>query len=704
MTNEKKEGVILIVDDNPTNLEVLLAALKEEGFRILVSVEGKLAIEQAERAQPDLILLDVMMPDIDGFEICRLLKDNVKTQDIPVIFMTALSETKKKAEGFDVGAADYVTKPLQHQEVIARITMHLTLRNLQRDLQEANAALRESEERYALAARGAKDGIWDWNLKTDEVYYSTRWKQMLGYADNEIQNHLDEWFTRVHPDDIESVQTAIAGHLEGNLLHYEAEYRMSSRDGSYRWIFSRGTAVWEEDGKHCRMAGSQTDITEEKLADGLTGLPNRILFTDRLERALERAKRNENYLFAVLVLDLDRFKIINDSLGHHIGDSLLIGVARRLESSLRKGDTVARFSAEFLVARHRGDAFTILLDGIKHESNAVSLAKRLEGEFRKPFNVNEQEVFATVSVGIAVGTKNALPQNPDDLLRQAETAMHHAKSLGKARIEVFDASMHTRIFSRLQLENDLRRVIERGELELYYQPIVSLQTGKITGSEALLRWHHPNRGFVSPAEFIPVAEETGAILPIGEWVLRSACAQNRAWQQTGFPHLQIAVNVSARQFQHQNLPELISKVLKETGLISHALKIEITEGLAMDDAEFTIATLNILSEMGVQISMDDFGTGYSSLSYLNRLPMDILKIDRSFVSDIDHDSEKAVLVTAILATVQSLNLKVIAEGVETKEQLAFLRSRGCDEIQGYLFSPPVPAAAFTELLKEGRCI
>ena len=721
MTDRKKKDVVLIVDDNPTNLEVLLAALKDEGFSVLVSVSGELAIEQAEYAQPDLILLDVMMPGIDGFETCRRLKADAKTKDIPVIFMTALSETEKKVKGFEVGAVDYVTKPLQHQEVIARITTHLTLRNLQRRLQEtnnvlheANEALRESEERYALALRGAKDGIWDWNLKTDEISYSARWKEMIGYTDGEIGNQADEWFRRIHTDDIDSVQAAITAHFKGDVSYYESEYRMSHKNGDYRWMLTRGVAVWDEDGNPYRMVGSQTDITEGKISDTLTGLPNRILFLDRLEQEIERSKRQEDHLSAVLLLDLDRFKLTNDSLGHQVGDQLLSQVARRLESCLRKGDTIARFSGEALVARLHGDEFTILLEGIRHASDAARVAERIQKEIRKPFDLNGNRVFTTASIGIAL-SRSGVPVDRDsstciaptqgcrdDLLREAETAMHRAKSLGKARHEIFDESMHTEVSSRLELENDLWQALERDECQLYYQPIVSVDTEKITGCEALLRWRHPARGFISPAEFIPIAEETGSILPIGEWVLRTACVQNRAWQDATHPHLQVAVNVSARQFQHQDLPQLVKKVLKETGIIPHALKVEITESIAMEDTDLTMAILNTLSEIGVQVSMDDFGTGYSSLSYLTQLPIDILKIDQAFVTDLPDDSEKAALATAILAMAQSLNLNVIAEGVETGEQLAFLRSKGCDEIQGYLFSPPVPAEEFTRLLENEK--
>jgi diguanylate cyclase (GGDEF)-like protein/PAS domain S-box-containing protein len=559
----------------------------------------------------------------------------------------------------------------------------------------AEDALRESEERYALAARGANDGLWDWNLKTGEIYYSPRWKSMLGYEENEIKNSLEEWFSRVHPEDIEKLKARIDLHLEG-LTPFENEHRMKHKDGTYRWMLSRGLAVRDAEGKVYRMAGSQTDITDRKVAemqllhdafhDALTGLPNRALFMNRLEHATERAKRRKDYQFAVLFLDLDRFKVINDSLGHLVGDQLLIEIAQRLVKCLRPGDTVARLG---------GDEFAILLDGIESVNDAIRVSDRIQKELMLPFNLNGQEVCMTTSIGIALNNRDY--NQPNDLLRDADIAMYRAKALGKARYAVFDTGMHTRAVELLHLEANLRRAIEQQEFRLYYQPILCLTSGKITGVEALLRWQHPQRGLVSPAEFIPVAEETGLIVAIGEWVLQTACAQSKTWQDMGLPPLFVAINLSARQFQHQNLLELIKKILKETGMTAQTLKLEITESIAMRDLDFSIPVLKELSTMGVQILIDDFGTCYSSLGYLNRFPINALKIDQSFVKDIPNNPDNAAIIKAIIAMAHSLKLKVIAEGVETEEQLAFLRSQACDEIQGYLLSHPLPAEVFARL-------
>ena len=687
------QGHVLVVDDNEMNRDVLSRRLKRRGYSVMDAEDGRTALELIEAENFDLVLLDIMMPGLNGFEVLEIIRATHSPSALPVIMVTAKDQSEDIAQALSLGANDYVTKPIDFRVASARIQMSLSLKR-------AQEALRESEERYALAVQGANDGLWDWNLKTGEIYFSPRWKSVLGYDDDEIRSHVDEWFNRTHPDDRNQVQADIAAHLEGASAHYESEHRILHKDEVYRWVITRGVAVRDTEGKPYRMAGSLTDITEGKVADALTGLPNRILFRDRLERAIERAKRRDDYGFAVLLLDLDRFKIVNDSLGHLIGDQLLVEIARRLESSLRSLDTVARSGKGHTVARLGGDEFTILLEEIKHVSDATRITERIQKEISLPVTLEGHEVSTTASVGIALSTPRS--ERSEDLIREADTAMHRAKSLGNARYEIFDSAMHAHVVAQLELESDLRRAVDQREFELYYQPIVSLETGAITGCEALVRWQHPDRGIVSPAEFIPLAEETGLILPIGEWVLRRACAQNRTWYDAGHSYMKVAVNFSARQFQHQNLPELIKRTLEDTDLPPTALKMEVTETIAMQNIDFTIPTMKALSEMGVEISLDDFGTGYSSLGYLTRFPLDILKIDRFFVKDITTDAGKAALTSAILALAKSLKLKVIAEGVESREQLAFLRARQCEEIQGYLYSEPVPADEFAELLREGK--
>ncbi|MBE9178053.1 EAL domain-containing protein [Oculatella sp. LEGE 06141] len=574
-------------------------------------------------------------------------------------------------------------------------------------------ALRESEERYALAVQGANDGIWDWNLRTNEVYYSPRWKSMLGYQDSEIGTTVDDWFERVHPEDLDWVKMKITAHLNGLTPYFENEHRMRHQDGAYRWMLSRGLAVRDSRGDATRIAGSQTDITGRKQAeerllhnafyDALTDLPNRALLVDRLQHAIHRAKRNPSYLFAVLFLDLDRFKVINDSLGHMLGDQLLVIIAQRLTNCIRPGDTVARLG---------GDEFVILLEDIKEVASAISVANRIQQELTQPFNLGGHEVFTTASIGIALSTLEY--DRSEDLLRDADTAMYWAKAQGRARHEIFSINMHTRAVALLQLETDLRRAVSTIQLDqsltepmprdapeflLHYQPIVALKSRHIIGFEALLRWQHPQRGMISPAEFVPISEETGLIVPLGTWVLREACRQMRYWQTqfTTIPPLTISVNLSGKQFT----PQLISQVnhiLNETGLDPSSLKLEITESVLMENADAAVTMLSQLKAIGIQLAVDDFGTGYSSLSHLHRFPIDTLKIDRSFISKIDRDGEQLAIVRTIMTLAWNLGMEVVAEGVETPKQLAQLRALQCEYGQGYLFSKPIASSEVINLV------
>lgn len=566
---------------------------------------------------------------------------------------------------------------------------------------QAQEALRESEERYALAVQGANDGLWDWNLRTHQIYFSPRWKSMLGYEESEIGHDPEAWLSRVHPDDRSTLQQRMNSHLAGETCHFESEYRLLHRDGSYRWFLSRGLAVRDAEGNVSRMAGSQTDITERKrveeqllhdaLHDGLTNLPNRALFMNRLKHAVESAQRRKDYLFAVLFLDLDRFKVINDSLGHIVGDQLLSLIAQRLQTSVRTIDTVARLS---------GDEFAILLEDVTGVNDVTYVAERIQAALAQPFALEGHEVFATVSIGIALS--DVSHHSAEDLLRDADTAMYRAKALGRSRYELFNPGMHTRVVALLHLENDLRRAVERQEFLLHYQPIISLANQRLIGFEALIRWQHPQRGLVPPAEFIPVAEETGLIIPIGQWVLQEACRQTQIWQ-TQYPRnplLMISVNLSGRQFSEPNLIGQIEQVLQETHLPAHCLKLEITESVIMENAESARTMLLQLKALGVNLSIDDFGTGYSSLNYLHRFPLDTLKIDRSFISQIDSDGEQLEIVHTIVTLAWNLGMDVIAEGVETAKQLAQLKALKCEYGQGFFFSKPMDTTAATALLAQ----
>ncbi len=557
----------------------------------------------------------------------------------------------------------------------------------------AEEALRDSEERYALAVRGANDGIWDWNLETGEIYYSNRWKSMLGLDDDEIPPTPESWFSRVHPEDLPKLRTRLDRHLSGATEMFEDEHRLEHRDGNYRWMLARGLALHGKSGTPFRIAGSQTDITDRKVHDPLTGLPNRALFLDRLERARARAKRGGRNLFAVLFLDLDRFKVVNDSLGHPVGDQLLVAVAGRVESCLRPGDTVARLG---------GDEFAVLLEEISEFDEAIEVASRVHSAFTHPFVAGDHELFVTVSIGIALGSSES--EDLSGLLRDADTAMYRAKIAGRGRSQVFTGEMRSEVLAQLQLENDLRRAIERREFEVYYQPILALKKAEIIGFEALVRWHHPERGLVEPANFIAAAEETGIIVPLGMWVLEQACRQLHAWREAdpAWAELTMSVNLSPKLFAQLHLVRDIIATLERSGLPPRLLKLELTEGILVHNPQAANAMLKELRALGIGVCIDDFGTGYSSLSYLTNLNVDVLKIDRSFINNLTNSGDGNEMVRNIVRMAAGLGLAVVAEGVETLHQREQLEAMNCEFVQGFHFSRPVDAdTVWRTLLSHG---
>jgi diguanylate cyclase (GGDEF)-like protein/PAS domain S-box-containing protein len=669
-----------------------------------VDVEWIASYEAAREAllggKHALCLMDYHLGARTGLELLRdTTAAGCKT---PIILLTGDDDMDVDVRAMEAGAADYLVKGQFECRLLERSIRYAMGFAVER--QRTLEALRQSEERYALAVRGANDGLWDWDLTTDRIYYAPRWKAMLGYEDDEIGDSPREWFGRIHDLDAQRVEAEVSEHLAGQSSHLQSEHRILHQDGTYRWVLTRGLAVRDAQGKPIRMAGSQSDITQRKSVedrlqhdafhDALTGLPNRALLLDRLGRAVERTKRRNELQFAVLFCDLDGFKFVNDSLGHQTGDQILIAVSRRLESCVRAGDTVARLG---------GDEFLILVDDFESEADVYNLAGRILAELQAPFVVNGHELVMSISIGIALsGTTSA---SPEEIVRNADIAMYRAKSRGKAGYVVFDESMHTSAASRLRMEIDLRQASVREELRLYFQPIISLRTGKISGFEALLRWQHPDRGLVAPDDFIPLAEETKLILPIGLWVIRSAAEQVKRWQKAFWmnPPLSISVNLSCRQFLSQDLVYQVERTLLETGLDPHCLKMEITESAIMEHVESVSSTLARLKALGVKLAMDDFGKGYSSLSYLHDFPFDTLKIDRSFISRIGVGGENTEIVRTIVSLANGLGLDVVAEGVETESQAAQLRALGCQYGQGYLFARPLPAESVAELLEKAPC-
>jgi diguanylate cyclase (GGDEF)-like protein/PAS domain S-box-containing protein len=682
------ERIFIAEDDGKVALNIA-ASLENLGYIVAGQADrGETTIQKVDEIRPDLVLLEIRIKgQMNGIEVAKHIHTNF---DIPVIFISAHADTATLQTAVLADAYGFMVKPFEERELKSNVTMALYKHSMTRKL-------RESEERYALAVRAANDGIWDWNLKTNEIYYSVRWKKMLGYKENEVGTSPNEWFKLVHPDDQKQVQAELVSHLKGVTPHFECEYRIKHSNGTYLWALSRGLVVRNADSTPYRMAGSQSDITTRKMAeerlahdavhDALTGLPNRVLFLDRLQNRLERTKRNPSDLFAVMFIDLDRFKVVNDSLGHAFGDQLLITVANRLKLCLRPDDTISRLS---------GDEFVILLDSVSDVNDARQVADRIKGKLITTTILGEVERSPTASIGIAIFNKSYLTAG--ELLRDADTAMYYAKAVGGNQYQLFDSTMHASAVELIQLEGELKRAVEREEWLIHYQPIISLVSGKPVGAEALVRWLHPQRGLLPPKEFIGVAEETGLILPIGEYVMRAACMQAKAWRETSHPGFWVSVNLSARQFQDKNVVEKVVAILSETGLPNDGLRLEITESIAVRDMEYTSKLINRLDALGIKTSLDDFGTGYSSLSYLKQFPLKVLKIDQSFIQDIQLNQKNESLITAIIAMARSLGLEVVAEGVEKDEQLTFLRSQLCDNVQGFLLSHPITAGELTKTL------
>lgn len=547
--------------------------------------------------------------------------------------------------------------------------------------------------------QGAGDGHWFWDLKTDKCKFSQQWAEMLDFGADEIPGRLEEWFNRIHPHYLPQVKEDLSAHLYGQTPRFQSQYRIQKRDGSYIWALSRGTAKRDENGNPIAIAGLQTDIThlvvaekqilDDAFQDRLTGLANRKAFMVRLERALEES-RNGGSLFAVIFMDLDRFKIINDTHGHMVGDQLLASTAARLRSCLRerRGDILARFG---------GDEFVALLEEIREPENAITVAQRFQRALRPPIKIGEHELSTGVSLGIAFS--NTGVKRAEDLLRNADTAMYRAKATRKGEIMVFNTEMHEEAIEAYSLESDLGKALDRGEFFLQYQPVLTLSTGRIIGAEALIRWQRSPDEVVSPANFIPLAEETGSIEAIGEWALHEACRQTLAWQKAGHPSIRIAVNLSAKQLQLKHFPETVERILAQTGLSAAHLDLELTETALMMNLEEASSLIDRLRQLGVSIAIDDFGTGYSSLGYLRTLSFNLLKIDRSFVADLTIDAKARAVAEGLINLAHKLRLKVTAEGVETPEQLSYLARSGCDYFQGFLASRPVAPERFESMLR-----
>lgn len=640
----------------------------------------------------DVVVLDLHLPDTDGLD--GYLRLTSELGPVPVLILTNFDNEEMASRAVRLGAQDYLIKKEINAALLNRAINYAIERNV------AEQEIKKLQERYALAIAGANDCIWDCEPLENTAYFSPRWQELIGEDDTTSPaSSLKDWTDRIHPDQQATLHKLLNQKKQPGQHHFELEHRLRRQDDNYVWVLARGIIINNEQGETERIAGSICSIEERKktehqliydaLHDSLTGLPNRALFLDRLNQALRRYRRDPKDKFATLYFDLDRFKFVNDSLGHNAGDDLLVSVSKKLLRILRPGDTVARLG---------GDEFALLLLDIVDKTDATIVADRIHELFREEFTIAGRGMFTSASIGIAF----AGPQydSPEDIMRDADLAMYRAKRSNNQRTVIFDSTMHSAAVHRLTLETDLRRAFERNELLLHYQPIVSLVSGRITAFEALLRWQHPDQGVLLPDTFISVAQETHLLEPISWWVMEQAFRQTRRWQ-TLFPlnpPIGISINVSARLFRNAESAKQVLNILQSQGLTPTDLRLEMTEHDFMDHEDAAHASFETLRQAGVNIHMDDFGTGYSSLSYLQKSAYDSMKIDKSFVANIETNQENTILVETIVALGKMLNMNVVAEGVESDSQVRALRRIECPEAQGYWFSHPVPAEQAGELL------
>jgi diguanylate cyclase (GGDEF)-like protein/PAS domain S-box-containing protein len=678
----------------------LTTLLTERGYNCTAHRNPWAARYSARRGTPHLVVIDWRVGDANAAKIVASLRDAGANSLSSILALVPPGRPDDLIAILELGIHDFIILPLDTVQVATRLRLiEERLRELHQ-LKTLQESMRQEFQRFLIATGGEDDGVWDLDLETQEVHYSDRWKEMLGYGPEEVEDSLEGWLGLVHEEDLTRLRAIIDASIAGDVGVIEQRYRMLTKDGSYRWMLTRGEVVKDAEGSAVRVVGRQTDVDAEDdsreairttgLQDPLTGLPNRTVLVDRLRHAFARAQRDPEQGFAVLFFDLDRFKNVNDSLGHMTGDKLLRAIAQRVENACRPGDTVARFG---------GDEFAILVEDIRDVRGATVAAERIQDEFKVPFDLDGVEVFATISIGIALW--NPEYPRPEDLLRDSDTAMYRAKDMGRNSFAVFDDDMHKQVVATLRLENDLRRALNGKEFRVFYQPIVSIADGHIAGFEALVRWQHPEKGLLMPGTFIQVAEEMGGIIQLDRWVAEEACKQLRIWHQKFRQHSRVtmSVNLSATQLMRHDVVAGIDLILRNTGLYGQSLKLEVTESVLMENAQYASAVLEQLRKLNIGISIDDFGTGYSSLSYLRRFEIDTLKIDYSFVSRMLEDEESSEIVRTIITLAKNLGKDTIAEGVQTRSQFDALVDLDVKMVQGYFVSPPLPAEVAEALLE-----
>lgn len=676
--------LLLVAEDDPVVRLMLTRFLQRHGFQVVAVENGSAAVAEFDRQHPEMVLLDARMPDMDGFTACAEIKKRPFAATVPILMITALNDDQSVDQAFQAGAVDFITKPIHW--AILRNRVHYLLKSSRADQQLQLAAKILENTTEGVVVTDASGVIHSVN---------PAFSRITGYASQEVVGetmslvksgrHDAEFYRRLW------ISLHETGRWQGEIWN-----RRQNGEVFPQWLSIN--AIRDQTGKVSHYVGIFADLTaikesEEHLVylaghDAVTDLPNRIFFQERLHRTLAESRPGDGT--GVLVMDLDRFKMINDTVGHDVGDLILIQVAKRLFSCVPTVGTLARMG---------GDEFGVIFPRLPHPQDAAHVAQAFLDILAEPFEIAQYRLFLGASIGISVHPVDG--SDVKTLVKNAEAAMYHAKQQGRNNFQFYQDEHNVSSLNRMLLESSLRNALTAAEFVLHYQPQVDLNSGRVIGAEALIRWLHPERGMVAPGEFIPVAEETGLIVPIGRWALETACRQAREWQSRGYD-LRVAVNLSGIQFKQPDFIALVADTLRHTNLGSHLLELELTESIAMGDVEETLHILNELNLMGLQLAIDDFGTGFSSLSYLKRFPIHVLKIDQSFVRNCTHDPDDAVIIRTVIGLAHSLNLKVIAEGVETVEQLEFLRAHRCDEIQGFLYSRPLPPAEFIDFLEDYR--
>jgi diguanylate cyclase (GGDEF)-like protein/PAS domain S-box-containing protein len=702
-SNEQK---ILIVDDDPVVLKSLKDLLATRGIVADTAIGGREAIACLDQKDYDLVLLDLQMPYVNGHDVMRHIKQ--QEMNISVIVVSGETSFEAARDACSQGAYDFLRKPYATDELMIAINNALNEKKLEKHNKLIQRQLRESERLHRYLVNTSPDIIYILDRDGHFTFINERIETLLGYESKELVGK--HYSILVHQNDVEVARYVFNERRVGDRASRNVELRLKCKDDSSKRFFETRTlpielssmGIYQNEDEPRKKTylgtyGVARDITERKIAedtinfqayhDLLTNLPNRALLRDRLSLAISQAKREEEML-AVMFLDLDRFKNINDSLGHVVGDELLQQVSNRLKGCVREGDTLARFG---------GDEFTLLLPKIaRGKEDAIKIAEKINEVLKDPFDIEDNELYVSASIGIAIYPRDGT--NMDSLIKHADIAMYHVKDTGKNNYKFYSNDMTTPYFQNLSLETGIRRALDNDEFHLMYQPQINIKTGEIVGVEALLRWEHPEHGSITPAEFIPFAEETGMIVEIGHWVLRNACAELKRWRDAGLPEIRMSINMSARQLAEKTIVKHVSGVLRDFGIPGHCLEIEITENTIMNDMDSVVHKLKELSKKGVYIAIDDFGTGYSSLSYLHKLPIQTLKIDRAFIKEVNMKHSHNSIINTIVAMAKGLNLNVIAEGVETQQQLEYLQEIDCSEAQGFLFGKPLAADVISQLL------